>query len=55
VSSALAGFFWDSTWRRLISAAAGVRDGMRPSGGSVTIEVRSVLTVREPNSRKKVL
>ena len=40
-----------STRRRLTAAAAGVRAGMRPSGGSVTMEVRSVLTVRVPNSR----
>ena len=37
--------------RRFTSAAAGVSAGMRPSAGSVTIDVRSVLTTRVPNSR----
>jgi hypothetical protein len=39
----------------LTSAADGVSAGIRPSGGSVMIEVRRVFTTRAPYSRYTVL
>lgn len=42
--------------RRLFAAAAaGVRAGIRPSAGSVTMDVRSVLTTRVPASKNSLL
>ena len=41
--------------RFLAAAAAGVRAGIRPSGGSVTMEVRSVFTTWDPTSKYSLL